>query len=144
MANTLDVEPITNAVIAALAVGGHLVGDHAAPDDLDADTQRYSVVYGIPGSQLDGSWSNPGENGVLVYQVESYGRNRKQAEHHADDNRRLLCDAAIPVVGPWAITHVWQPDGTVGGVEPLGADDAKKQLYRVVDEFQVQVVRVPA
>lgn len=143
MASTIDVEPVTNAVVAALAAGGHPVGDHAAPH-LEPGTQRYSVVYGIPSSQLTGSWANPAENAVLVYQVESYGRNRKQAEHHADDNRQILCGSPVPVVGPWVITHVYQPDGTVGGVEPLGADDRTRQLFRVVEEFHVQVVRAAA
>lgn len=140
MTNTVSLEPITNAVVDALASSGFPVGDHDAPD-LDEHAQRYSVVYGIPGAQLDGSWTSPAENVVLVYQVESYGRNRKQAEHHADVNRQLLCGQPVPVDGPWVVVHVYQPDGTVGGVEPIGADQSTKQLFRVVEDFHVQVVR---
>lgn len=94
----------------AAADGDFLVGDHGAPKVADV-TYPYWTVYGIPGGGYSGPVLGAAQaDASFVYQVDSVGLNRDQAERAASRARHLVVGRAAG--GAYA-TAAEDPEGMV-------------------------------
>jgi hypothetical protein len=136
-------ERFTTALIGALDTAvNHPVGDHRPPEMSDEQVEdgRYVIVWAIPGgaaavSALAGSH----DDFTLVYQVDSSGRSRQQADWMADQVRRHLLGTSADgaYVVPLAITG-WKAiarELDTPGAPEREADD----LYTVRERYSFRV-----
>lgn len=131
-------EQVTDAVIATLEGDGHPVGDHDAPADT---TGRYTIVTHIRGGGFEGSQAFDHEMATLGFQVESYGRSRRQCQHLADVNRLLLVTPGDVVPVGWKVMYAWSTGA--GGVDNDGTG-IDGPLFCSIETFYLQVCRLPA
>lgn len=82
----------TDGVIAALQGFGVTTGDAQAPTGA---SEKYAVVYAIPGGNAYGTLGARHDDAELIYQVTCVGKDRKQAEWVADKAMGLLAGFAV-------------------------------------------------
>ncbi len=143
-------EMVTSAVITMLGTATGLpVGDHGTEglDGQPIDTSgRYLVVHRIPGGAVTGSFGDPHQDVTLVYQVDSHGRSRPEAEGVA----RLVVAAMTDIAATGGHTHTLAGTGWGGGLRerqttdqpvPEGVDEQGTALWAQRERFTVQVHR---
>jgi hypothetical protein len=139
---TFDPRPVLDATLTMLGTLGMPVGDHENPTDT---SDRYMVLWGITGGQVDGAEGQPHEQGVVVVQVDSSGHSRQQAQWVAAGVARAMVERTAdggwthPIAVPgWSVSYrEWQ---VVGQAEPEGQDETGKQLFTVKDRYELTVV----
>jgi hypothetical protein len=139
---TFDPRPVLDAILAMLETLGRPVGDHENPTDT---SDRYMVLRGIDGGQVDGAEGEPHEQGVVVVQVDSSGHSRQQAQWVAYRVARAMVERTTdggwthPIGVPgWSVSYRdWQ---VVGQPEAEGRDETGKNLFTVRDRFEITVV----
>lgn len=146
----IPVERVTTALIAMLATAvGVPVGDHGTRTTAGASidtTGRYLVVWKIDGGEARGALGDPHQDITVVYQVESVGRSRQQAEGLADLARTaMLAMSAIgghtnPLAGPgWK--GGLRTQQTEGVPTPQGIDEQGTGVWVQRERFDVEVHR---
>lgn len=148
-------ERVTTALLAMLELAdGVPTGDHGTtrPDPTTGQQAsmptvgQYRVLWRIDGGAVTGSLADPAEDATLVYQVDSHGRSRQQAEGLAD--RTAITMTAMSAAGG----HVQPLAGSgwranlrtrqvVGAPTPEGTDETGVPLWTVRDRYEVEVVR---
>jgi hypothetical protein len=139
---TFDPRPVLDATLTMLGTLGMPVGDHKNPTDT---FDRYMVLWGITGGQVDGAEGQPHEQGVVVIQVDSSGHSRDQAQWVAARVARAMVERTPdggwthPIVVPgWSVSYrEWQ---VVGQPEAEGRDETGKDLFTVRDRYELTVV----
>ncbi len=139
-----DRQLVTSALLTMLAAGtGKPVGDHKAPL---ATAPPYSVLYSIPGG---GFWGaalvGPDADADFVYQVDSVGLKRNQAEWLADRVRRSVLARSssgafqVTITPPAGLKVADRlPDGGPGGVQVAGVPP--HEVFSVAERFVLRVV----
>lgn len=139
-----DRQLLTTALLTMLVSGtGKPVGDHKAPLSTDPP---YCVLYSIPGG---GFWGAglvaPDADADFVYQVDSVGLKRNQAEWLADRVRRsMLARSAsgafqVTLTPPTGLKVADRlPDSGPGGVQVSGIPP--HEVFSVAERFVLRVV----
>ena len=147
-------EMVTTALIDMLATAvGVPVGDHRAEttegEPLDTSSGNgaeglYLVVHRIDGGFVDGSYGDPHQDVTLVYQVDSHGRSRQQAEGLA----RTVTAAMTDIAAAGGHVNVLAGNGWTGGLrerqttgrpEHEGTDEQGTGLWTQRERFTVEV-----
>jgi hypothetical protein len=143
-------EMVTTALIALLAAQtGVPVGDHSTEDTngTPIDTSgMYLVVHRIDGGAVDGSFGDPHQDVTLVYQVDSHGRSRPQAEGLARKVTGIMTDMAAGGGHEHTLTGSGWAAGlrtrqTTGRPENEGVDADLLPLWTQRERFEVTVHR---
>lgn len=137
-----DRQLLTSAFIAMLATGtGKQIGDHRAPPA--PRVIPYGIVTSIPG----GGFSGPGlfapdADADFVYQVDSIGERRDQAEWLGDRVRRTILartagafQVAFPAVAGLLVAD--REVDAIGGVDVAG--DFPNEVFTVSDRYVLRV-----
>jgi hypothetical protein len=139
---SFDPRPVLDGTLTMLETLGMPVGDHENPADT---SDRYMVLWGITGGQVDGAEGEPHEQGVVVVQVDSLGHSRQQAQWVAYRVARAMVERTPdggwthPIAVPgWSVSYrEWQ---VVGQAEAEGRDETGKELFTVRERFTLTVV----
>lgn len=141
---------VTDAVIAALANAGLLVGDAEAPTALSGDRtgwkgapgqssfRQYVVVYPLPGGTVDGPMDDSWADGSYVYQLSCVGGDRSQAEWVADKSRVAMKALIGATVSGRKVAHVILDQ--LGGAVP--ERDSAPTIWYTPDRYRVIVTPV--
>lgn len=140
-----DRQLVTTALVAMVAAGtGKSTGDHKAPATLTPG-DPYAIVYAIPGGRFwGGGLVAPDASADLVYQVDSIGATRAQAEWMGDRVRRTILartstgafQVAFPAVAGWSMADR-EPDGGPGGVDVAGVPP--NEVFTVAERYTLRV-----
>jgi hypothetical protein len=128
--------PITDGFLAMLRAHVNLpTGDHEAPEDT---SDRYLTVYGIEGGEVTGPYGSPHEEATVVFQTDSSGHSRDQAQWVADKVREAVLTAPIPMDG-WLVVPGSRFQRILGQPLNEGRDETGDTLFTVQDEFAFMV-----
>ncbi len=143
MSQLVDARPVTSALLATLQAGvGYPIGDHEPPSDT---SERYCILWGIPGGEISGSWNAPHENAIMVFQIDSSGRSRDQCQWLTDKVRQVVLQrSGEGWTYPIAITGLrvsYRDQRIVGQPENEGRDERGTTLFTCRDRFELTVVQ---
>lgn len=133
MTDVIEQDPHALAIIARLEAATLIVGDGEAPLDEDGEKipPPYSVLYMLPGGEVDGSAASPDSDGDIRFQLTHVGRLPAEARWQADR-------AGAELVGHPLVV----PGRSVRRVRPLEAsnrverdDDVTPPLFYVPARF---------
>lgn len=143
MADQIEVQKVTNAVLQLLrvAMNTDAVYDHVAPENR---TYPYHVLYRIPGGDSYGpELVDPDVDRTFIYQVDSVGKRRDQAEWAADRVNSVILgrtngafDNDLPLPNTIAECDRMSSD-VPGGVEQEGVPP--NAVYTAVQRFGIAV-----
>lgn len=137
-----DRQLITTALVAMLGTGtGKAIGDHKAPTLTPG--QPYAIVYALTSAEFWGpGLVAPESSGDFVYQVDSIGATRAQAEWMGDRVRRTILarangafQVAFPVVAGWTMADREHAGG--GGVDVAGVPP--NEVFTVPERYTLRV-----
>lgn len=143
----VDRRIVTEAILTMLRTStGMPVGDSVLDEDDIVDQKPWGVLHPIDGGGYEGGapYTAPDSDAQLVYQVDSVGRSRGQAEWMADLVRRTMLarsssgsfQVASPSIAPFKIIDR-APDTAPGGVIPEGEPSAR--VYSISERFVIFV-----
>lgn len=138
-----DRQLLTTGLVTMLGTGtGKTIGDHKAPASRPVG-EPYAIVYALTSAEFWGpGLVAPESSGDFVYQVDSIGASRAQAEWMGDRVRRTILartngtfQVAFPAPAGWAVADREHTGG--GGVDVAGAPP--NEVFTVPERYTLRV-----